>query len=57
MDDLDLTPRQKLQLAAARAGLMGGGPAHPTLSFIPFGEMTDEQLLELIAWHQNTGRA
>jgi hypothetical protein len=51
MDDLDLTPRQKLQLAACRAVMKGDGPPHPALGLIPFGEMTEAQLRELIAWH------
>jgi hypothetical protein len=49
----DLTPRQYLELQAARA-VMAGGPMHPTLSMTAFGKLTEEQLRELIAWHEQS---
>jgi hypothetical protein len=54
---LPFTPRERLQVEAARLSLTPNAPPHPILGRIPFGKMSDDELRELIAWYKNGGKA
>lgn len=44
-----MTPHEKLMWQAAKAAMRDKGPLHPTLGTKRFGEMTYEELNEIIA--------
>jgi hypothetical protein len=53
-----LTPRQQLELSTCRAVMADQSMGfHPALANKRFGEMTDDELREVIAWHSQSQAA
>lgn len=50
-----VTEREALMIRACRAAMASREPVHPASWNKPFGQMTDQELRELIAWHE-TGK-
>ncbi len=49
---MELTEHQRLVLAAVKAAMESNRSPHPTLDNKTYGQMTDRELQQIIAWHK-----